>query len=234
MSKQDVSKAYNQLVELCNDYKWPEVLTWFDTVPTSFMGDVLSRHHGCQLLISHAMASDMPDEVLQRFIDNDNIDQSMFQQKDEHVGHLPFHLTSHVSSKIEVVKMVLKQYPAAIHTTKKDDSYPLHLAAGFNSLEIVKYIYHQYPQAIRMKTIHGLTPLALCAFKSSNPEIVSFLIDQYPEALNVTENGKTPLESPRNIIKDATNRPSPPSSKRQRRNTIFRYKRTSATISNSN
>ena len=43
------------------------------------------------------------------------------------------------SSKIEVVKMMLKQDPAAIHTTNKDGGYPLHLAATLNnSLEIVK------------------------------------------------------------------------------------------------
>jgi hypothetical protein len=175
--------------------KWPKVLEMFDTEPTDAMDVALSipDNRGL-LLIMYACSEDAPAEVIQRFIDNDKIDKSMFQYKDKN-GHLPFHYACKFSSKIEVVKMVLKHYPAAIHATNGDDANPLHLAACFNNnLEIVKYIHRQYPQAIRKKTTHDATPLAHSAYNNNNPEIVSFLIDQYPEALNEKdEDGYTPL-----------------------------------------
>ena len=58
----------------------------------------------------------------------------------------------------------------------------------------------------------GLTLLASSANNINNPEVVSFLIDQYPEALNEKDDkfGNTPLEIAKEFNEGSNNWPSSP------------------------
>ena len=69
-----MNEAYTQFCGLSKGKKWPEVLTMFDTVPASVMDSalVIPGQSG-QLLIWYPCMNDAPAEVIQIFIDKDNI-----------------------------------------------------------------------------------------------------------------------------------------------------------------
>ena len=187
----------NELHDLCETKSWPELLQMSHELSESEVKCALFLpfDYSGAMLINSALYNNCPPEVVQLFIDYDDVNGSMFAHKSND-GSTPLLFAAGFSSSLEVVKMVAQQQPPSLYAKNDYGDIPLHSAAACdNNVEIVAYLHRQYPQGIRMKNNDGSTPLAIAAYESTNLDVISYLIAKFPEALNEKdEDDDTPLK----------------------------------------
>ena len=58
-------------------------------------------------------------------------------------AQLPLHRALHENVSLGAIKLIMKDYPAPIHTSNDDGVFPLHIACEHTSVDIVKYLIDQ-------------------------------------------------------------------------------------------
>lgn len=109
-------------------------------------------------------------------------------------GHLPAHIAAE-SSNVEVLRLILAQYPeAALHRSTEDNHMtPLMKAVSVANEDTVDFLCAQYPESVRLTNSHGLTALHFAA-EGDNVRIMRRLVTTHPAiAFTRDAEGRTPL-----------------------------------------
>jgi ankyrin repeat protein len=92
-----------------------------------------------------------------------------------------------------IILRYIDQYPESLARVDDSGSLPLHLLLRNKaaSIDTVLMVMEKYPAAVQHQTIHGFLPLHIECRNKCRLSLVSKLIDLYPEALSVADQGRS-------------------------------------------
>jgi len=114
----------------------------------------------------------------------------------DNTGALPFHVACRTAAPVEILSLLLQEYPGALHVTNNNGSFPSHCACQANapSLAVPQFLVEREPAAVRALDNTGALPLhRLCG---SNPldNALALLLDAYEGTIFVrTYTGVSPF-----------------------------------------
>jgi len=120
----------------------------------------------------------------------------ILEQREGSVSNLPFHTLfcrnkswrwKQGGTLFQVVQYMLEQYRDAIRTRNAQGFLPLHYAAS-TTLEATKFLVEQFPASVRQACHSGRLPFQFAVLNGSI-EVVEYLYEQYPEALELGKKG---------------------------------------------
>jgi ankyrin repeat protein len=141
------------------------------------LGD-LPLHKSCEF-------QDFPDVVMMLLQAYSNATQ----EKDM-AGRLPLHIACGYATSPDIVRMIVQAYPQAAEVRSNYGHLPLHIACNIPepSAAIVKLLIEAYPYATKVQDYGGWLPLHLACSLGASLEVLHFLLETYPESLDIKEN----------------------------------------------
>jgi len=117
-------------------------------------------------------------------------------QSSNNNGALPLHVACQVGAPIEVVRLLLQEYAAALHTPDDTGAWPLHIAcqAAAPLLVVIRFLTEQDPNALQVPNNDGALPLHLLCGSRPPVQTVKYLVSLFEGALALmTHSGDLPL-----------------------------------------
>jgi len=111
-------------------------------------------------------------------------------------GALPFHVACRSGAPVEILIVLLEEYPEALNIADDNGSLPIHFACQANnpSLAVLKFLLERIPGTIFVRDNTGALPLhRLCEAEPSKDSMV-FLLEAYNGSVSVrTNSGDLPV-----------------------------------------
>ena len=111
-------------------------------------------------------------------------------------GQLPLHIACRVGAPVEILRLFVQAYAAALQTTDNSGGLPLHAAcqADAPSLESIRYVVEKDPNAVQAANNDGALPLHLLCGSRPSVQTVQYLLGSFEGALAMrTHQGDLPV-----------------------------------------
>lgn len=93
----------------------------------------------------------------------------------------PLYMAIENCASLEVVQLLINEFPEAIRTPNKAVNVPLHAAMNAKShLPVVNLLLEVYPEAMSRPGDNNNLPAHLVASNSSSLEMVEFIVEKFP------------------------------------------------------
>jgi len=122
-------------------------------------------------------------------------DTGLMRQQDSN-GTLPFHVACRGGAPVEILRLVLEEYPDAQNVADNRGYFPIHYAcqAVAPSLDVIRFLSEQHPASVFAQTSSGALALHLLCGAKPADNVVRFLLQLYEGSISVTTNdGDLPL-----------------------------------------
>eukprot|EP00986_Skeletonema_menzelii_P005191 scaffold1837_cov124-Skeletonema_menzelii.AAC.9 len=87
------------------------------------------------------------------------------------------------TTAIQILKLLIEEYPQAVMHTNNDGRLPIHIASGWRSPDFCRVLIEAYRGSERISGIRGTLPLHWACALNTIPT-VEYLYRQYPDAIN--------------------------------------------------
>lgn len=182
-------------------------------------GQSLSRDNHQNLPLHLACGSQASIEVVKLLAEDEEISinaQSQLGLRESHsgiiyrsvslgisstMGYTPLHYACGEGASLEVVRYLVRQCPSALQTLGGSMALPLHLACSrrFPMLNVIAFLVARFPRALMLSTSDGCsveyggggTPIQLAAKSHASLELIKFLYEQCPAALEGPDGRRT-------------------------------------------
>jgi len=125
-----------------------------------------------------------------------SFDGDPMHQEDD-TGALPFHVACRTPAPVEILDLLLQEFPGALHIADHNNPLPIHCAcqADSVSLSVLQFLLERAPASVRAHDNTGSLPLHwLCGSKTFLEETVMLLLKAYDGSVSVRRNnGDLPL-----------------------------------------
>ena len=121
----------------------------------------------------------------------------------DNTGALPLHIACRVGASIEILRLFVQAYAAALQTTDNNGDRPLHAACQADSpsldldapsLESIRFVVEQDPTAVQAANNDGALPVHLLCGSRPSVQAVQYLVGLFQGSLEVrTHQGDLPL-----------------------------------------
>ena len=111
-------------------------------------------------------------------------------------GALPLHIACQLGAPVEILRLLVQKYAAALQTTDNNGDLPLHAAcrAAAPSLDGIRFVVEQDPNAVQAANNAGALPLHLLCGSRPPVQTVQYLLGLFQGALAIRTNaGDLPL-----------------------------------------
>jgi hypothetical protein len=106
--------------------------------------------------------------------DEDQIHLILEEKDDE--GRLPVHIACLNRAKVDVVRLLVSQSPASLHTKDTYGWYPLHIAVCFGaSASVIQYLLDKNPEALWERDMYGHSCIQIAEQHNASEEILTLL-----------------------------------------------------------
>ncbi len=111
---------------------------------------------------------------------------------------MPLHVAAAKGVSVEVIQLLIKEYPDAVKEKDNDGLLPLHYAAAKGvSVEVIQLLIKEYPDALKEKDNDGWLPLHYAVEFGTPDEVLQLLIKEYPDAAKIeNRDGDLPIDRP--------------------------------------
>lgn len=101
-------------------------------------------------------------------------------------GRLPLHFACKNKAPVEILEILLRHYPEALHKRDSDGMLPIHASCKSGSpLSSIKMLLDQYPLSASVQDSYGMLPLHY-ACESESCDTIKLLVERYPAAQMVS------------------------------------------------
>jgi len=111
-------------------------------------------------------------------------------------GALPFHVACRTGAPVEILELLLQEYPGALCVADNTGSLPIHYACQANvpSLAVLRFLLQRDPAAVRARDNTGALPLHRLCGSDSSVDAVQLLLAASEGSVSVrTSDGDLPL-----------------------------------------
>jgi len=111
-------------------------------------------------------------------------------------GALPFHTACQTAAPVEILSLLLEEYPGALHMTDNNNCLPIHFAcqAQSPSLAVFQFLLGVDPAAVRTRDNTGSLPLHHLSGSKPPEDAVALLLAAYDGSVSARRNnGDLPL-----------------------------------------
>jgi len=111
-------------------------------------------------------------------------------------GALPLHIACRVGAPIQIIRLFVQAYAAALQTADNNGALPLHAAcqADSPSLDAIRFVVEQDPNAVQAANNDGALPVHLLCGSSPSVQVVKYLVQLFEGGLAMMTNaGDLPL-----------------------------------------
>lgn len=134
------------------------------------------------LPIHQACSFHAPPSALEAMI---NAYPKCLNERETGYDRLPVHIACHSAVGIEVLRVLLADYPESAAVKDMVGRIPLHYACSNGaSLDTVQLLIDASPSSVRTTDFNGWIPLHVACRVGTSPEVIQFLLQAFPESAN--------------------------------------------------